>query len=145
MRSSCGTATRWSPSRTPAETRRGLEREDLFTVVSEQFITDTARLRRRRLPGRHRDRAAGRDPLVGSSLPGLERSRHRSAGRVGSEHRVVAAAGPGHGLDDPEFDLDDEALIRSALPSVDVDLLRKQGFMRLDLPDDLLPYAGGRV
>ena len=47
------------------------------------------------------------------------------------------------GLDDPEFDLDDETLIRAALPSVDVDLLRKQGFMRLDLPIDLLPYQAG--
>jgi anaerobic selenocysteine-containing dehydrogenase len=47
------------------------------------------------------------------------------------------------GLDDPEFNLDDEALIRSALVDVDVELLQKQGWVRLDLPEDLRPYANG--
>ena len=48
------------------------------------------------------------------------------------------------GFTDPEFDLDDEALLDlGPAVGVDVELLRKQGFVRLDLPDDLRPYAEG--
>jgi anaerobic selenocysteine-containing dehydrogenase len=47
------------------------------------------------------------------------------------------------GMTDPEFDIDDESLIRSALIGTDVDLMRKQGFVRLNLPDVVMPYAEG--
>ena len=43
----------------------------------------------------------------------------------------------------PRFDQDDETLIRSALRDIDVDRLRQDGFVRLDLPEDLRPYANG--
>jgi anaerobic selenocysteine-containing dehydrogenase len=47
------------------------------------------------------------------------------------------------GIDDPIFDLDDEALIRNALPTVDIDLLMKQGFLRIEGTEEMLLYGDG--
>jgi anaerobic selenocysteine-containing dehydrogenase len=47
------------------------------------------------------------------------------------------------GFTDPEFSLDDEALIRGALRGLDVDDLRQRGVVRLDLAEDLLPFVDG--
>lgn len=125
------------------QTRTGLVREDLFTVVSEQFMTDTAMFADVVLPAttelEHLDVIPSWGhlylgwnqpaiPPVGESIPNTELFR-RLAGAMG--------------FDDPEFAMDDEALLRSALVDVDVELLQKQGWVRLDLPEDLRPYATG--
>ena len=47
------------------------------------------------------------------------------------------------GFSEPELFEDDESLIASALHDVDLDQLRTTGFVRLSLPEDLLPYAQG--
>jgi anaerobic selenocysteine-containing dehydrogenase len=47
------------------------------------------------------------------------------------------------GFTDPEFFHDDESLLRSALADVDIDTMRSDGFVRLDLPEEVLPYAEG--
>ena len=73
--------------------RRGLERDDLFTVVSEQFMTDTAQSCRCDLPGHDPDRTGRRSGELGTPLSGVERTGYRSAGRGGPQHRVVAATG----------------------------------------------------
>lgn len=125
------------------QTRTGLVREDLFTVVSEQFMTDTAMFADVVLPAttelEHLDVIPSWGhlylgwnqpaiPPVGESIPNTELFR-RLAGAMG--------------FDDPEFAMDDEALLRSALVDVDIELLQKQGWVRLDLPEDLRPYATG--
>ncbi len=47
---------------------KGLQREDLFTVVAEHFLTDTAKYRRHRAPGRHGGRSRGHDVVLGTFL-----------------------------------------------------------------------------
>jgi len=47
------------------------------------------------------------------------------------------------GFTAPEFALDDERLLRSALAGVDIEAIRSDGFIRLDIPDEVLPYANG--
>ena len=64
----------------------GLGRDDLFVVVLEQFMTDTAAYRRRRPAGDHPARAPRRALLLGPPLPDLERARDRAAGRGQAEH-----------------------------------------------------------
>jgi anaerobic selenocysteine-containing dehydrogenase len=39
---------------------------------------------------------------------------------------------------------DDLTVVRAALPTVDLDLLRKQGFVRVPYPDDGRPFADGQ-
>jgi anaerobic selenocysteine-containing dehydrogenase len=130
------------------QVRRGLLRDDLFTVVMEHFVTDTARYADWVLPAttqlEHWDVHTAYGHLyltlnrpsiapVGDSLPNTEIFR-RMAARMG--------------LDDPEFADDDVALIRQALGSahpwmegVTFERLLEDGYARMNLPRDFRPYA----
>ena len=85
----------------------GLRRDDLFTVVLEQFMTDTAAPRRRRAAGHHPARAPRRRVLVGPPL--LHAATSRAIEPVGEAKpnteafRLIAAR---MGLDDPCFSRD---------------------------------------
>mgnify|MGYP000921777456 CR=1 FL=1 len=122
---------------------QGFSREDLFTVVLEHFMTDTADLADVVLPATtqldHLDvhRSYGHTYVLvnhpsispqGHALPNTEIFR-RLAARMG--------------FDEPCFRESDEQIARSAFRagSVDVDRLWRQGWQRLPVPD--LPFADG--
>ncbi len=122
---------------------QGFAREDLFTVVLEHFMTDTADLADLVLPAttqlEHLDvhRSYGHtyalinhpaiDP-VGQALPNTEIFR-RLAARMG--------------FDEPCFQDSDETLARAAFKSaaVDFDALSSQGWVRVPVPER--PFADG--
>jgi anaerobic selenocysteine-containing dehydrogenase len=129
---------------------RGLRREDLFTVVLEQFQTDTADYADVLLPAttqlEHDDlhRAYGHlyvmynqraiEPL-GEALPNSEIFR-----------RMAAAMG----LHFPELKAGDEELMRDALRDtgesmrgITLEKLRQRGSIRLNVPSPHLPYRRG--
>src|SRR5438445_637085 len=129
---------------------RGLRREDLFTVVLEQFQTDTADHADVLLPAttqlEHEDlhRAYGHlyvmynrksiEPL-GDALPNSEIFR-----------RIAAAM---H-LDSPELKASDEELMRDALAEtaeslhgITLEMLRERGFVRLNIPSPHMPFHSG--
>ena len=131
----------------------GLARDDLFTVVSDIFITDTARFADIVLPATtspehddinrsygHYDIVINRraiDP-VGESLPNTELFR-----------RLAKAMN----LTDPCFDESDESMIRNAfdwshktLAGQSFESLERDGFLRLKYPKKdgfITPFAGG--
>jgi anaerobic selenocysteine-containing dehydrogenase len=129
---------------------QGLRRDDLFTVVHEHFMTDTARHADYVLPStmevEHWDLFSSwghtyvtlNQPAIppqGEALPPTELFR-RLAARMG--------------LDEPYLQESDESMIRTALTSehpylrgIDFEVLHTRGWAPLNLPAEWLPYAEG--
>jgi anaerobic selenocysteine-containing dehydrogenase len=127
---------------------RGLARDDLFTVVVEHFLTDTARYADIVLPAtmqiEHRDLLiayghlylAWNEPAVpppGECLPATELFRRLA--------RTM-------GLDTPALYDSDETIARQLLQSghtsmagISFDELKARGWMRLNYPDPFVPFA----
>lgn len=125
------------------EIRRGLAREDLFTVVSEQFMTDTAAYADVIFPATTQIEQLDVVGSWGSFYTGWNEPAIEPLGESVPDTELWRRLAAEMGIDDPLFALDDEALIRLAVHGVDVDVLRKQGFARYDLPEVFLPYAEG--
>ncbi len=133
----------------PNETavRAGLERDDLFCVVLEQFMTDTARYADVILPAttglEHRDVVPSwghhyltwNEPAIaprGESLPNSEIFR-RIALRLGLDGDVFSVS---------DDDLLEQLLAGSSVP-VDRSALRAQGYVKVDLGQGAAPHAAG--
>ncbi|MCG5217817.1 molybdopterin-dependent oxidoreductase [Streptosporangium sp. KLBMP 9127] len=130
--------------------RRALAREDLFTVVMEQFPTDTVDYADLVLPAtmqiEHADLHAGyghlyllwNEPAVappGECLSTTETFR-RVAARLGLDEPA---------LYDSDLELA-EQLLTSDHPSLDgvtLDRLRKEGWVRLNVADPFVPFTDG--
>jgi anaerobic selenocysteine-containing dehydrogenase len=128
--------------------RRGLAREDLFTVVMEQFPTDTV------------DYA---DIVLPSTMQHEHADLHHGYGHLYLAWNEPAVAPPGEclpttetfrrlarrmGLTEPSLYDTDEELAEQALGSghpwlagITLDRLRKEGFVRLAAPRPFLPFA----
>ncbi len=123
--------------------RRGLEREDLFTVVSEQFMTDTARYADVIFPACTQIEQVDVVPAWGHLYLGWNEKAIEPLGESVPNTELWRRLALAMGYSEPELFEDDESLIASALHDVDLDQLRTTGFVRLSLPEGLLPYAQG--
>lgn len=124
-------------------TRRGLARDDLFTVVSEQFLTDTARYADVVFPAATQIEQTDVVPAWGHLYLGWNEAAIPPLGDAVPNTELWRRLARAMGFTEPELFEDDESLLRSALRDVDLDLLRERGFVRLSLPEDLRPYADG--
>ena len=130
----------------------GLAREDLFTVVSEQFMTDTADYADIVLPATTQ---LEQDDIMFSWGHLFVTYNHRSIDPIGEAvpntemFRRLAAR---MGFDDPVFQRTDEEMIAEAfdwshpnMEGITVSSLKEKGWQRLNLPspDEYAPHAEG--
>ena len=129
----------------------GLRREDLFTVVHEQFQTDTADYADIVLPAttqlEHRDmvKPYGHYYLVYNE-PAIA-----PVGEAKPNWEVFHLLAERMGFTDECFNDTDEDLIRQALETdyepfrgITLEQLKKDGWARLNLPETFAPFADGR-
>jgi anaerobic selenocysteine-containing dehydrogenase len=126
-----------------AATRRGLLRDDLFTVVSEQFVTDTARYADVVFPAATQLEQVDVVPAWGHLYLGWNEPAIAPLGESVPNTELWRRLARAFGFTDADLFEDDESLIRSALRGVDFGALRDRGFIRLDVPEHLRPYANG--
>jgi anaerobic selenocysteine-containing dehydrogenase len=123
--------------------RRGLLRDDLFTVVHEQFITDTARYADIVLPCTTQIESLDVVPSWGHLNIGWNEPAIAPVGEAVSNselHRLLARA---MGFTEPELFHDDLTVLADALPTVDLELMRKQGLVAVPYPEDGRPFGDG--
>ena len=123
--------------------RQGLLRDDLFTVVHEQFITDTALYADIVLPATTQLEAVDVVSSWGHLYTGWNEPAIAPRGESVSNselHRRLARA---MGFTERSLFDDDITVLRAALPTIDVDQLRSTGWVKVPYPADGRPWADG--
>ena len=120
----------------------GFAREDLFTVVLEHFLTDTADHADIVLPATTQLEHWDVHLSYGHTDVLLNRPAIAPQGQARSNAQIFRDLAARMGFDEPCFADSDEALCRQAYGNkVDFDVLLQDGFARLAVPD--APFADG--
>jgi anaerobic selenocysteine-containing dehydrogenase len=129
---------------------RGLAREDLFTVVHEQHLTDTTDWADLVLPATTSMEHVDLYKSYGHLYLQLADPVIPPEGEARSNWQVTRALARALGLADPHFARDEATLIREALASghpsvagITYERLRQERVVRLNLPRPYLPFADG--
>ncbi len=123
--------------------RQGMERDDLFTVVHEQFLTDTARYADIVLPASSQIES---DDVVlpwGHLWIGWNSAAIDPPGETCSNTEMFRRLGRAMGYTEPSLFDDDDTLLRAALPTVDLEELRRVGWVHAPYPADGRPFGDG--
>ncbi len=135
-----------------ARTRQGLEREDLFTVVSEHFVTDTARYADLLLPATTQVEQHDLMFSWGHLYMTLNQPAIAPQGEAVSNAELFRRLARAMGFDDPFFFRDDAQMMQEsmdwsapALAGITLESLKAKGYARLNLPlpDKFAPHAEG--
>jgi anaerobic selenocysteine-containing dehydrogenase len=127
----------------------GLKREDLFTVVHEQFPTDTVDYADVVLPATTQLEHLDVHGSYGHHFVMLNPPAIAPRGECRANNDVFRALAARLGFE-PELFPDDETLIRDLLdggPSIEgitLERLQAEGSVRLNLPERYMPFAEGR-
>ena len=129
---------------------RGLRRDDLFTVVLEHFVTDTADHADIVLPATTQLEHWDIHLAYGHHYVTLNRPSIAPIGACKPNSEIFRLLGARMQLDHPALRDDDLTLIRQALDSdhermrgVTLEGLLEQGWQRLNIPRPYLPFADG--
>ncbi len=129
---------------------RGLEREDLFTVVHEQHLTDTTDYADIVLPATTSMEHVDLYKSYGHMYLQLAEPVIPPEGEARSNWHVVRSLAKAMGLPDPHFNKDEAALVREALASGDPSVagityerLKDERVVRLGVGRPYLPFADG--
>ena len=123
--------------------RQGLQRDDLFVVVHDQFLTDTARYADIVLPATTHIEAVDVTPAWGHLYLGWNSAAIPPRGEAVSNSEVYRRLARAMGFTEPALFDDDLIALRAGLPTIDLDDLQEKGFLRVPYPEDGRPYANG--
>lgn len=123
--------------------RKGMLRDDLFTVVHEQFLTDTALLADVVFPATTQLEQLDVVPSWGHMYLGWNEPAIAPLGESVSNTELFRRLSKAMGFTEPELFTADQDLIGMALLDIDIDAMKQHGFVRLDLPLDHNPYVEG--
>jgi anaerobic selenocysteine-containing dehydrogenase len=128
----------------------GLQRNDLFTVVHEQFLTDTARFADYVLPATTQIEQHDLMWSWGHAYLTLNQPAIPPVGEAVSTTELFRRLATRLGLTEPYLFTSDEELIRMALASahpwlagITWERLQEEGWARLNIPEPWVPYAEG--
>ncbi|MBA3287392.1 MAG: molybdopterin-dependent oxidoreductase [Acidimicrobiia bacterium] len=124
-------------------TRAGLARDDLFTVVHEQFLTDSARYADVVLPATTQIEATDVVPAWGHLWMGWNEAAIAPVGESCSNTELFRRLAGAMSYDEPSLFDSDEELLAQALPKVDLDELRTVGWVRVPYPEDGRAWGSG--
>jgi anaerobic selenocysteine-containing dehydrogenase len=119
----------------------GFAREDLFTVVLEHFLTDTADHADFVLPATTQLEHLDVHTSYGHTYVVLNRPALAPRGEAKPNTQIFRELAAQMGFGDPCFGDDDETLLQQALRGVDLAVLERDGWVKLPLPD--APFAQG--
>ena len=121
--------------------RCGLARDDLFVVVHEQFVTETARYADIVLPATTQIEA---DDVVfpwGHLWVAYNEAAVPPLGETCNNTELFRRIAAAMHLEEPSLHDDDETLMRDALPTIDLDELRREKWLRAPYPGDGRPFG----
>ena len=128
----------------------GLQREDLFTVVHEQFLTDTARYADYVLPATTEVEHLDLIPSWGHTYLTLNLPAISPLGEAISNAELFRRLAQQMGFTEPYFRDSDEDIVRTALNSnhpylqgITFEKLVQQGWASLNFPKDWRPFVRG--
>ena len=128
----------------------GLLREDLFTVVHEQFMTDTARYADVILPATTQLEHWELMPSWGQTYLALNPPAIAPLGEAISNTELFRRLARALGFEEPDLLSSDEQRIRGLLATespllegITFESLERTGWAALNLPDDYRPHASG--
>ncbi|MFO0902727.1 MAG: molybdopterin-dependent oxidoreductase [Pirellulales bacterium] len=128
----------------------GLSRDDLFTVVHDLFITETARYADLVLPATSQLEHLDIVPAWGHHYLSFNQPAIEPCGESAANTELFRRLARALGRTEPWLYEDDESLLRGALASghpylegITFERLRDEGYVRLKTPADFRPYAQG--
>jgi anaerobic selenocysteine-containing dehydrogenase len=126
-----------------ARVREGLLREDLFTVVIEQFPTDTVDYADIVLPATMQTEHLDVNDGYGHMYVSLNRPAVAAPGECLPATETFRRLARAMDLDEPLLYEDDETLARTLLGDADFERLWRDGWTRLDYPTPFVPFTDG--
>lgn len=130
--------------------RAGLVRNDLFTVVHDVFLTDTAKYADFVLPAVTQIEANDITPSWGSMHLNWNSAAIAPIGEAVSNSELFRRLSSAMGFADAELYATDEELLERAMSSghssaegISLDRLRTAGTVRVNIPEDFRPYSNG--
>jgi anaerobic selenocysteine-containing dehydrogenase len=126
-----------------AAVRRGLARDDLFTVVHEQLLTDTARYADIVVPATTQIEQTDVVPAWGHLWMGWNEAAIEPLGEAVSNTELFRRLARAMGLTEPSLFDDDETILRDALGADRIEQLRSERWIRVPSAPDGRPWAHG--